>query len=365
MGFELQPSEEQEALRDTLHDFATNVLRPRARDCERAGRTSLDIARQVHEIGVAAPVDESYGGAGLLDAVTYCISAEELAWGDPGIAAQVLGSGLAAIVVGTAGNDEQRRRYLPRFAEVEPARSFVAIAERVAAGDLDVLETSVDGDKVTGTKYGVVDAGEADFGVVVGRATGDIGAAIVESDVYEVVKAESKLGLAAAPSSVVTVDGVGSGLGTGPDLTRAILWTKLATGAIAVGLARAATEYAADYAKERRAFGKPIGAFQGISFKVADMAIATDAARTALWRAAWNLDRGEIQVADVASAVGQCLEAAVLCGDESVQILGGHGYITDHPVEMWFRDAVTLSVLDAPDTVGDALIGRAMFSGVQ
>jgi acyl-CoA dehydrogenase len=365
VGFELQPTEEQQALRDTLHDFAADVLRVQARDCERAKRTSGDIARQVHEIGVTAPVDESYGGGGFFDAVTYCIAAEELAWGDPGIAMQVLGSGLAAIVVGVAGDEDQRQRYLPRLTEAEPAPSFVAVAEKVAAGELDALETGVDGDKVTGTKYGVVDATDAAFGVVVGRAAGGIGAVIVESDAYEVMRPEDKLGFAAAPSFVVKVDGAGSGLATGPELTRAVLWTKLATGAIAVGLSRAATEYAADYAKERHAFGKPIGAFQGISFKVADMAIATDAARTALWRAAWNLDRREIDVGDVASAVGHCLEAAVLCGDESVQILGGHGYITDHPVEMWFRDAVTLSVLDAPDTVGDALIGRAMFSGVR
>jgi alkylation response protein AidB-like acyl-CoA dehydrogenase len=93
------------------------------------------------------------------------------------------------------------------------------------------------------------------------------------------------------------------------------------------------------------------------------MAIAVDAARLAVWRAAWQLDRGEATPADVAEANGQALAAAIHCGDDAVQILGGHGYIQDHPVEMWFRDAVTLSVFDAPDIAGDAMVARSVFAG--
>ncbi|MGH2791111.1 MAG: acyl-CoA dehydrogenase family protein, partial [Actinomycetota bacterium] len=124
---------------------------------------------------------------------------------------------------------------------------------------------------------------------------------------------------------------------------------------------RASLEHAAHYATEREAFGKPIGAFQGISFKIADMAIAVDAARMSLWRTAWHLDRGTATLADAAEANGQCLAAAVLCGDDGVQVLGGHGFVTDHPSEMWFRDAVTLSVFDAPDVVGDVMVARSVF----
>lgn len=362
MGFDLQPTEEQQVLIETLHGFAAEVLRPAARDCERAKATSADIARQIHALGVAAPIDEAYGGGGTLDAVTYCMAAEELAWGDPGIAMHTLGSGLAAIVVDLAGDEDQKQRYLPAFAETEPAATFVAVAEKVAAGDLASLETSVDGDKVLGRKYGVANAAEATFGVVVGRAGTEPAGAIVEPDAWEVVRREEKLGLVAAPTHVIDLDGTGSGL-AGPGFLKGVLWSKLALGAIAVGQARASVEYAAEYAKDRQAFGRPIGAFQGIAFKIADMATAVDGARVALWRAAWNLDRDELDVPDVASAVGQCLEAAVLCGDDGVQILGGHGYITDHPVEKWFRDGVTLSVLDAPEVVGDALIGRSIASG--
>jgi acyl-CoA dehydrogenase len=364
VGFDLQPTEEQQALKETLAAFAGEVIRPAARACETAAETSGDIARQIHEIGVTAPVAEEHGGGGTFDAVTYCIAAEELAWGDPGIASYVLGSGLAAVVIDIAGTDEQKAKYLPRFAEAEPPRSFVAIGEKVSAGDLETLETTIDGDKVAGEKYGVLNAADAHVGVVFGRTADGLGAALVDpSSGYEVVKDERKLGLASAPSSVVRFDVAGEALPPGENLERAAIWAKLMTGAIAVGCARAGLEYASTYATEREAFGKPIGAFQAISFKIADMAIAVDAARLAVWRAAWQLDRGEASLADVAEANGQALAAAIYCGDDAVQILGGHGYIQDHPVEMWFRDAVTLSVFDAPDLAGDAMVARSVFSG--
>ncbi|MFN2595531.1 MAG: acyl-CoA dehydrogenase family protein [Actinomycetota bacterium] len=362
MAFDLQPTEEQAALQETLHSFAREVLRPAARDAESAKRAPDDIVQQIHEMGVAAPVDEAFDGGGLFDAVTYCIAAEELAWGDPGIAYQVLGSGLAALVIGLAGDADQKRAWLPHFA-AEPACSFVAVGEMIAAGDLESLETSIDANKVTGTKYGVLNADVAPVGVVVGLEQGALAAILVEPDAFEIAKPEDKMGLEAAPTSVVAFDGAGEAIASGPELQRAILWTKLATGAIALGCARASLEYAAQYATEREAFGKPIGAFQAISFKIADMATEVDAARVQLWRAAWKLDNGTATLADVAEAAGQALATAVKCGDDGVQVLGGHGYIRDHPVEMWFRDAVTLSVFDAPDLVGDVMVARSVSGG--
>ena len=362
MSFDMQPTDEQRALTETLRALARDVLRPAARDCESAGRTADEVASAVHEIGVAAPVPESFGGGGTLDAVTYCIAAEELAWGDPGIAYQALGSGLAAIVIDRAGSEEQKRAYLPALAGPSAPKTFVAVAEKVAAGDLREMETKMGGGNVSGEKYGVLNATDASFGIVVGCGpegpTEGLGAAVVEPG-YEVVKPEDKLGLQAAPTHVARFDVAGDELPSGPELERALLYPKLLIGAVAVGCARACLEYAANYATDREAFGKPIGAFQGISFKIADMAIEVDAARLSLWHAAWLVDRGEATLADVAGAVGQVLQAAVRCGDDGVQILGGHGYMRDHPVEMWFRDAVTLSVFDAPDLLGDALVGAS------
>lgn len=364
MGFDLQPTEEQTALRDTLADFSKQVLRPAARDAEAARQTPDDVAQRIHELGVVAPVEEAHGGGGTFDAVTYCIAAEALAWGDPALAYQSLGAGLAALVIGRAASDEQKASYLPRFAGGAPAKSFVAVGEKVAAGDLESLETTIAGDHVSGTKYGVLDATDAACGVVVGRGAGGLGAVIVdsESDQWSVVKPEDKLGLEAAPTWVVDFDVAGDALPVGESLTQALLLSKLMTGAVALGCARASFEHAAHYATEREAFGKPIGAFQGISFKIADMAIAVDAARMALWRTAWHIDRGTATLADAAEANGQCLAAAVLCGDDGVQVLGGHGFVTDHPSEMWFRDAVTLSVFDAPDVVGDVMVARSVFN---
>ena len=361
MPFDLQPTDEQRVLRSTLHDFAAEVLRPAARDCETAKQTSEDIFRQAHEIGVTAPVEEEFGGAGLFDAVTHCIVAEELAWGDPGIAYYLIGSGLASVILGLAGTDEQRRAHLPAFGAESPVKSYVALGEKIAAGDLESLETSVDGDKVSGTKYGVLNASDASVGIVVGRSGNELAAAVVDASTdVDIIKTEDKLGLEAAPTSVVNFGVAGEALTPGPELTRAILRAKLMTGALAVGCARASLEYASQYAIEREAFGKPIGAFQGISFKIADMAIEVDAARMSVWRAAWKIDRGEATLSDVAEANGQALGTAVLCGDDGVQVLGGHGYIRDHPVEKWFRDAVTLSVFDAPDAVGDMMVARGV-----
>ncbi|MGH2749702.1 MAG: acyl-CoA dehydrogenase family protein [Actinomycetota bacterium] len=362
LGFDLQPTEEQLALKDTLAAFASKVLRPAARDAEAARRTPDSVAQQLHELGVAAPVDEAYGGGGTFDAVTYCMAAEELAWGDPAIAYQALGAGLAALIVGRAGTDGQRKGRLPLFAGPAPTGSFVAVGEKVAAGDLESLETTVDGGRVSGRKYGVLDAEGAQLGIVVGRGPkGELAAALVEPGGYDLVKPEDKLGLEAAPTWVVDFDAAGEALPPGAHLEQALFLTKIMTGAVALGCARASLEYAAHYATEREAFGKPIGAFQGISFKIADMAIAVDAARVALWRTAWHIDRGTATLADAAEANGQCLAAAVLCGDDGIQVLGGHGFVTDHPCEMWFRDAVTLSVFDAPEIAGDVMVARSVF----
>jgi alkylation response protein AidB-like acyl-CoA dehydrogenase len=360
VAFDLQPTDEQHALRDTLRSFARDVIRPQARAVERSGATPDDLLRQIHEIGVTAPVAEEFGGGGTFDAITYCLAAEELAWGDPGIAFDVLGAGLAAMVLGEVGDDAQRASLLPAFAQNEPIASFVAVGEKFAAGDLENLDTVVDGDKAVGEKYGVTRADRSEFGIVVGRNDGELGAVVVRRDAFEVMRAEDKLGLNAAPTFVVRFDGTGEALD--PDrLLRGLLWTKLAMGAVALGCARAAFEYASEYATEREAFGRPIGAFQAISFKVADMAIEVDAARMALWRVAWKLDRGKATLSDAAEAVGQAVGAAVRAGDDAVQILGGHGYVQDHPVEMWFRDAVTLSVFDAPEVLGDLMVSRSIF----
>jgi acyl-CoA dehydrogenase len=362
MAFDLTLSEEQQALRETLHEFATEVLRPAARDSESARSTPDSIRNQLHEIGVVAPIPEEFGGAGSFDAVTMCIAAEELAWGDASIAYDTLGSGSAATLIAEAGTQQQRERHLPAFNE-SFVPSFVAVGERFAAGDLDALETRIESGKVVGDKYGVLHAASAPLGVVVGRSGEGLAAAIVESGGFEVVRPEDKLGLEAAPTFVIRLDGEADEIPGGPELHRAILRTKLLTGALALGSARASYEYAAEYAKEREAFGRPIGAFQAISFKIADMAIDVDAARMSLWRAAWLLDKGEATQHDILEANAHAITAAVRAGDDGVQVLGGHGYVRDHPVEMWFRNAVTLSVFDAPELLADAVIGADALAG--
>lgn len=362
MAFDLSPTEEQRALKETLHEFSEEVLRPAARGAESARRTSDEIRAQLHEIGVVAPVPEEEGGHGTFDSPTMVMAAEELAWGDASIAFDTLGSGLASTIIAGAGTSGQRKAHLPQFVD-SFTPSFVATGERFSGGDLEAIETRVEGGKVVGEKYGVLHAAEAPLGVAIGRSPNGLGAAIVARGGFEIVKPEDKLGLEAAPTYVIKLDGECDEIPAGPELDGTILRTKLLTGAIALGSARASYEYAAQYATEREAFGRPIGAFQAISFKVADMAVDVDAARMSLWRAAWLLDRGRASQHDVLEANAHAIAAAVRAGDEAVQILGGHGYVRDHPVEMWFRNAVTLSVFDAPELLADAVVGAHGLTG--
>ncbi|TMK42142.1 MAG: hypothetical protein E6G66_16465, partial [Actinobacteria bacterium] len=171
--------------------------------------------------------------------------------------------------------------------------------------------------------------------------------------------AEDKLGLRSARTLKLVLDGVeAERIGTGTtEVVAALLAAKLVTAGIALGLARAAVEYAAAYARERTAFGRPIGAFQGISFMIADRATDLEAARLLCWEAGWALEAARQDVGRlVMAACGQAVSAALAASDDAVQVLGGHGYMRDHPVELWYRDAMTLATLDAPWLVGDLFL---------
>jgi alkylation response protein AidB-like acyl-CoA dehydrogenase len=227
------------------------------------------------------------------------------------------------------------------------------------------MDTMADTGRLHGVKYAVPDPGPAGSLIVV--AEGPSIWRVVTGAWAEAV-AEDKLGLRSARTLKIALDGMGAEeIGTGTDdVVAALLAAKLVTAGIALGLARAAVEYAAAYARERTAFGRPIGAFQGISFMIADRATDLDAARLLCWEAGWALDAAR-PGADrlVMAACGQAVAAAVAASDDAVQVLGGHGYMRDHPVELWYRDAMTLATLDAPWLIGDLfLAGRYQAGGL-
>jgi alkylation response protein AidB-like acyl-CoA dehydrogenase len=348
---DLRPTEEQQSLVEVLHDFAASEIRPAARACEEAGDVSGPIRTALVEMGVATGIDEAFGGQGSFDAVTALMIAEELAWGDPGIAYSVLAPGVVASVLQRAATPAWQAALLPGLADGR--RAALALAERDAGADIFRMETSAEGGRLNAVKYAVPDPGPDGVLLVVAEGPSIW---LAGPGTLAGVAVEDKLGLRSARTLKLHLEGAEAEVvATNTDaVIQGLLTAKLVTAGIALGLARAAVDYAAGYARERTAFGRPIGAFQGISFMIADRATDLDAARLLCWEAGWALQSGSDEAARlVMAACGQAVAAAAAASDDAVQILGGHGYMRDHPVELWYRDAMTLATLDAPWLVGD------------
>lgn len=360
--FDLSLTEEQNALKDVLHDIAQRELRPAARAVEAEGDIGPALRKLLWETGVVAPVPEDLGGPGTVDAVTAVIAAEELAWGDPAIAWGVFAGGAVAILVSLLGTREQQRRLLDPFVE-GPGNGSVALAEPSGAATswMTTTITAAGGSSsLSGTKSLVPDPNPVEACLCVAR-DGDV-LRVVEFDPDLVrVEREGKLGLEGVPTATVVFEEMPVESGTvldGYDDPRvaeaAVDRCRLLTAAVNVGAARAAAEYAATYATERHAFGRPIGAFQAVSFTVADMAMRADSARLLVWQAASAIDSGNHDSHLTRRACAHAAEAAVANGNDAVQLLGGAGYVFDHPVEKWYRDAQTLAAVDSFDVAGDA-----------
>lgn len=367
---DLVPTEEQQALIETLHEFSANEIRPLARECEESGEPSEQITQQLFEMGIATPVSGEFGGQGTFDALTSVVIAEEIAWGDPGVAFHVMRSGFGATLIDLVGTDHQRKNLLPSLAE--GAGGSVAIDERDAGGDftqLDAMAQIQDGAAlIAGTKYAVPAFERAAIRLVAARTQGALSLWLLPEGARVLVQLEDKLGLRSATTFKLILDGVEipadetlGGLHVDQQkVERALLRGKLLNAGIALGLARASLEYASDYAKERTAFGRPIGAFQGISFKIADRATELEAARLVAWKAARAVDNDDPNALRmVMAACAHAVSTALATADDGVQILGGHGYMRDHPQELWYRDAMTLATLDSPSMIGDPHLAEA------
>lgn len=355
---DLKPTEEQQAIVEAVRDLAISEIRPAAREFEEAGRAPDRIEKQLFEMGISTPIPEEFGGQGVFDAVTSVMIAEEIAFGDPGVAFSVLWAGAAATVVDIAGSDSERLELLPQLAD--GAQASVALAERDAGTDITELEVSAsDEGALTGRKYAVVKADLATIRLV--AASGPT-LWLVDTEAEPSARPEDKLGLRSARTFKVDYDGAPATRigGDGDAVRMALLRVKLLNAGIALGLSRAALEYASQYATERTAFGRPIGAFQGISFKIADRAMDLETARLITLKAAWAIDNLRPD-ADrlVMAACGHAAAAAVANADDGVQILGGHGYMKDHPEEMWYRDALTLATLESASMIGDIFLSKA------
>jgi alkylation response protein AidB-like acyl-CoA dehydrogenase len=335
-------------LMEAVHRFAANELRPAAHAADEQSALPLDLIHEGWQLGVLqGSIPERYGGFGERSAVTGVLAAEELAWGDLAAALAVLAPSSFALPVLLGGDDGQRADWLPRLAGLrwppfsaallEPQFDFTPTELRTRAGRAN------GGFVLSGTKVHVPFAEQAEQLLVFAELEGEPQAFVVPRDTagVRIGDRQQLLGLRALPLYPVYLEQVRVTAGARLaqlDYASLLAGFQVATAASAIGLSRASYEYARDYAKQREAFGGPIAQKQAIAFMLAEMATEIDGARLMVWEAAWQLDQGSPGKAAYLALLGAA-DTAMMVTDRAVQILGGHGYIREHPVERWMRDA--------------------------
>ena len=368
ISFDLTP--EQRELQALAHEFAERELRPIAREWDEREGCPPELLAKAAALGLtshAIPVE--YGGGGA-SAVTSSLIAEELSWGCAGLAAPIGATMFPVRPLLRSGTEAQKERWLTRLASEEGCLAAIAFTEPGAGSDVAGIQATArrEGDEyvLNGEKCYVTNGGIAELTIVFAKVAksgteGAITAFLLEAGDPGVSagRKEPKLGLRSSHTGSIVLDDaripVERLLGEeGEGFTIAIdffLHSRPQVAASALGIARAAFEYATAYANERRAFGKPLLAKQGVSFKLADMAIQVEAARLLIWRAAAALDSG--QDAGLLGSIAKAFaaDAAMSVTTEAVQVLGGAGIMRDHPVEKWMRDAKVLQIVEGTSEI--------------
>jgi alkylation response protein AidB-like acyl-CoA dehydrogenase len=352
--YSFEPSEEQKMLIDSVGRFAGNDLRPAARQAEESGELPRTLLRKGWELGLLqASIPEAYGGFGDRSAVTGVLASETLAHGDLGLSYALGAPALFALPILLAGAEAQKQQYLPQIAGGDWQPFTAALVEYDYDFDANALRTTaaLEGAHyvISGAKAFVPFANEAPAFLVYASLGGVSQGFIIPAGAPGVsvsTEREKLMGLNALPLYRLTLSGVSIpmenrlGGASGHDFETVLASMHVAHAAAALGVARAAFEYSRDYAKEREAFGLKIAQKQAIAFMLAEMGTELEASRLLTWQAAWELDAHKAEACNDAylAALGAA-DMAMMVTDRAVQILGGHGYIREHPVEMWLRNA--------------------------
>jgi acyl-CoA dehydrogenase len=342
------PTEEQKMLIDAVARYAKSDLRLAAHDAEEEKKLPQKLIGKGWELGILqASTPETYGGFGERSAVTGVLAAEELAFGDLAGALAGMTPALFVSPVLLAGSGAQKQTWIPPVIEADWLPYTAALIEPSFDFDPNELKTTAktEGGEfvLDGVKTYVPYAAEAEALVVYASLDGATKGFIVpkNADGLAVSERIKLMSLNALPLYQITLKGVHipqSNLLDG-DFAPLLASMRVTNAALAVGVARAAFEYSRDYAKERQAFGVKIAQKQAIAFMLAEMATEIEAARLLTWEAAWKLDAGKEDAATAAYlAVTSAADMVMMVTDRAVQVLGGHGYIRDHPVEMWMRN---------------------------
>jgi acyl-CoA dehydrogenase len=357
--YSFEPSEEQQMLIETVARYASSNLRPAAHDADEEGQLPINLIKKGWELGVLqASTPEAYGGFGEHSAITGVLAAEEMAWGDLAGTLAVMAPGLFAVPILLVGSEEQKNVYLPKIVEGDWAPYTAALIESHFDFDANDLRTKaeLDGDSViiSGEKSYVPYAREAKVMIVYASLGGKTQGFIVPADSpgIEIGERQKLLGIHALPVYSIRLQDVripahnrlGGVDGHSFSTIMASIW--LASASMALGVSKAALEYAIDYAKEREVFGMKVAQKQAIAFMLAEMATEIEAIRLIVWEAAWMLDNGKEETYKQAYlAFTGAGDMAMMVTDRAVQVLGGHGYIREHPVEKWMREGRCFATL--------------------
>lgn len=363
--FDLTPDDDQKMMVETVSEFAEEVLRPAARAADDAAACPSDLLAKAAELGITAiNVPESFDGiAEVRTTVTNALVAEALAYGDMGLALPILAPGGVASALTHWGSADQQATYLKEFAGDNVPQSCLAIAEPHALFDPTSLKTTAvrtpSGYRLDGVKSLVPAAADAELLIVAAQFNGRPALFVVEAASEGVtVTADPSMGIRAAALGQVELKKVSVPLSarlgeedaTTQDIatsySEALALSRLGWAALAVGTSHAVLDYVIPYIKDRQAFGEPIARRQAVAFMCANIAIELDGLRLITWRGAARAEQGLPFAREAALARKFAADKAMQIGLDGVQLLGGHGYTKEHPVERWYRDLRAIGVAE-------------------
>ena len=355
--FDLTPTEDEQMLVDVVTELAAEVVRPTATEADSAAAAPADVLGAGQELGLPTlGVPEELGGISTeRSAMAGTLVAEALAHGDMGLAVALLAPGAVSTALSLWGSAEQQATYLPAFTGDDAPAAALALTEpRPLFDPLEPTTTAVrdgDGYRLSGVKSMVPRGADAELFVVGASLDGEPRLFLVESSTEGLeIEAEPSMGLRAAALSRVVLDDVRVGelapLGDGEAYAECVRLSRLAWCALSVGTAQAVLDYVIPYVNEREAFGEPISHRQSVAFMVANIGIELQAMRLVTYRAASRAAQGRSFGREVALARRLCAERGMQVGNDGVQLLGGHGFVKEHPVERWYRDLRAVSVME-------------------
>jgi len=376
VDFELTP--EQRDIQAVAREFATAEIEPHAAQWDREHYFPEEVFGKLAELGLMGVcVPEEYGGAGA-DFLSYILVLEEISRADAGVGVTVgVHTSAVTLPILTFGTDEQRSRFVPPLARGEAIGAF-ALTETEAGSDAGSLRTKAepdgDGWRISGTKQFISTARFAGTFLLFARTDPEtpgprgISAFVLDADHIRVTGEEEKLGLNSSTTNSIAVeeqhvdrDRLLHEEGKGFTVAMATLdGGRIGIGAQALGIAQAAYDFARNYALERKQFGKRIGEFQAIQWKLADMATEIDAARLLVYRAAWLKQQGKPHTEAGAKAKLFASEMARRQTAEAIQILGGYGYTKEFPVERYYRDAKITEIYEGTSEIQRLVIARSI-----